>query len=63
MEITIKQEDLVEKLIVQITKNVAANLESKGLTEEEFNANMVLTKKSIDRDANTVAELVISALA
>jgi vancomycin resistance protein YoaR len=63
MEITIKQEELVEKLAAQITKNVAANFETQDLTDEEKQANMVLAKKSIDRDAQTVADLVIAALA
>jgi hypothetical protein len=62
MEITINQETLVEKLHAQITKNLAANFADKDLNEEEVAANMVLAKKSIDRDAQVVANLVITAL-
>jgi 3-hydroxyacyl-CoA dehydrogenase len=62
MEITINQETLVEKLNAQITKNLEANFAAKDLTEEEVAANMVLARKSIDRDAQVVADLVITAL-
>ena len=62
MEITINTETLAEKINAQITKNLEANFAAKDFTEEEVAANMVLARKSIDRDSQTVADLVITAI-
>jgi 3-hydroxyacyl-CoA dehydrogenase len=62
MEITIIEENLVEKLFAQIMKNVEAQLKAQDLTEEEVQANLVLAKKSANNDAVAVSNLIIAAL-
>lgn len=62
MELTTTKENLVEKLKLQITKNILAGLVESDLTDEEKDAQMVLTKRSIDKDANVIADLVFTAL-
>lgn len=63
MEITTTQENLVEKLIVQMEKNVLKGLEDKDLNEEERQATLVLNKKKIANDANVIAGLVFTSFA
>ena len=63
MEITTTQENLVEKLNVQILKNIEAQLAEQDLTDEEKAAKIVLSKRAALNDANTVANLVFVALA
>ena len=63
MEITTTQENLVEKLNVQILKNVEAQLSQQDLTDEEKAANLVLAKRAALKDAEAIANLVFVALA
>ena len=63
MEIVTTQENLVEKLNVQILKNVEAQLDSQDLTDEEKAANLVLAKRAAMKDAEAIANLVFVALA
>ena len=63
MEIVTTQENLVEKLNVQILKNVEAQLDSQDLTDEEKAANLVLAKRAAIKDAEAIANLVFVALA
>lgn len=63
MEITTTQENLVEKLNVQILKNVEAQLSQQDLTDEEKAANLVLAKRAATNDAEAIANLVFLALA
>ena len=63
MEITTTKENLLEKLIAQMTNNVIAGLASQELSEEEVNATLVLNKKKIANDANVITELVFKSLA
>ena len=63
MEITTTQENLVEKLNVQIMKNVEAQLSEQDLTDEEKAANLVLAKRAALKDAEAIANLVFVALA
>ena len=63
MEITTTQENLVEKLNVQILKNIEAQLSEQDLTDEEKAANLVLAKRAATRDAEAIANLVFTALA
>lgn len=63
MEITTTKENLLEKLIAQMTSNVIAGLASQELSEEEVNATLVLNKKKIANDANVITELVFKSLA
>ena len=63
MEITTTQENLVEKLNVQILKNVEAQLSEQDLTDEEKAANLVLAKRAALKDAEAIANLVFVALA
>ena len=62
MEITTTKENLLEKLIAQMTNNVIAGLASQELSEEEVNATLVLNKKKIANDANVITELVFKSL-
>jgi len=63
MEITTTQENLVEKLNVQILKNVEDQLSQQDLTDEEKAANLVLAKRAAIKDAEAIANLVFVALA
>ena len=63
MEITTTQENLVEKLNVQILKNVEAQLSQQDLTDEEKAANLVLAKRAAFKDAEAIANLVFVSLA
>jgi len=63
MEITTTQENLVEKLNVQILKNVEDQLSQQDLTDEEKAANLVLAKRAALKDAEAIANLVFVALA
>lgn len=63
MKITTTKENLVEKLAAQILKNVEASLEQQDLTDEEKAANLVLAKRKISADANSVADIVFAAFA
>ena len=62
MEITTTKENLLEKLVAQMTNNVIAGLASQELSEEEVNATLVLNKKKIANDANVITELVFKSL-
>ena len=62
VEITTTKENLLEKLIAQMTNNVIAGLASQELSEEEVNATLVLNKKKIANDANVITELVFKSL-
>ena len=63
MEITTTNEDLIEKLNAQILKNVEASLAEQDLTDEEKAANLVLAKRSAQKDAEAITNLVVQALA
>jgi hypothetical protein len=63
MEITTTQENLVEKLNVQILKNVEDQLSQQDLNDEEKAANLVLAKRAALKDAEAIANLVFVALA
>jgi hypothetical protein len=63
MEITTTHENLVEKLNLQILKNVEAQLATQDLTDEEKAANLVLAKRAAIKDADAIANLVAQALA
>lgn len=63
MEITTTQENLVEKLNVQILKNVEAQLSEQDLTDEEKAANLVLAKRAAFNDATAITNLVFAAFA
>jgi hypothetical protein len=62
VEITTTKENLLEKLVAQMTNNVIAGLASQELSEEEVNATLVLNKKKIANDANVITELVFKSL-
>lgn len=62
VEITTTKENLLEKLIAQMTSNVITGLASQELSEEEVNATLVLNKKKIANDANVITELVFKSL-
>lgn len=63
MEITTTHEVLVEKLNAQILVNVAQQLSTQDLTEEEVAANLVLAKKAAAKDAEAIANLVFACFA
>jgi hypothetical protein len=63
MEITTTKENLVEKLNIQILKNVEAQLSQQDLNDEEKAANLVLAKRAALKDAEAIANLVFVALA
>jgi hypothetical protein len=63
MEITTTQENLVEKLNVQILKNVEDQLSQQDLNDEEKAANLVLAKRAALKDAEAIANLVFVAFA
>ena len=62
MDITTTSEDLVEKIYTELYNATLKNLQAQDLTEEEVNANMVLTKKNIERDSNAIVDIVVRAL-
>ena len=63
MEITTNRDNLVEKLLAQMTNNVIAGLTGKDLDQEEIDATLVLNKKKIANDANVIADLVFKSFA
>ena len=63
MEIVTTQENLVEKLNVQILKNVEDQLSQQDLNDEEKAANLVLAKRAALKDAEAIANLVFVAFA
>jgi hypothetical protein len=63
MKITTTDKDLVEKLNVQILKNVEEQLSTQDLTDEEKAANLVLAKRAALKDAEAITNLVVQALA
>jgi hypothetical protein len=62
VDITTTSEDLVEKIYTELYNATLKNLQAQELTEEEVNANMVLTKKNIERDSNAIVDIVVRAL-
>jgi len=62
VDITTTSEDLVEKIYTELYNATLKNLQAQDLTEEEVNANMVLTKKNIERDSNAIVDIVVRAL-
>ena len=63
MKITTTDKDLVEKLNVQILKNVEEQLSTQDLTDEEKAANLILAKRAALKDAEAITNLVVKALA
>lgn len=60
MEIT--KESLVENLKKHFMKELTDNLAQANLDEEEVQANIVLSKKRIQADADNITELVFDAM-
>jgi hypothetical protein len=63
MKISTTDKDLIEKLNQQILKNVEEQLSTQDLTDEEKAANLVLAKRAALKDAETITNLVVKALA
>lgn len=61
MEIIIKKKELIEKLKIQLNKNFLDQCAQAGANEEETKAHVVLNKKRIDQDAETVTRLIFDA--
>ena len=63
MKITTTDKDLLAKLNTVILKNVEEQLSTQDLTDEEKAANLVLAKRAALKDAETITNLVVKALA
>ena len=63
MKISTTDKDLIEKLNTVILKNVEEQLSTQDLTDEEKAANLVLAKRAALKDAETITNLVVKALA
>ena len=63
MEITTNQEEMIAKVYAQVMKNLETQLVEKELTEEEVQANLVLSRKAAMNDSTAIANLVFSAFA
>jgi hypothetical protein len=61
MEITITQSELVENLKTYFSNEFTESLAATELDEDEKQANVVLSKKRILKDAENIAELVFKA--
>ena len=63
MKISTTDKDLIAKLNTVILKNVEEQLSTQDLTDEEKAANLVLAKRAALKDAETITNLVVKALA
>ena len=61
MEIVVKKEELVQKLIDQFVANVVKSCQDNNLTEEETQAHIIVNKRKIIQDASNIASLVFVA--
>ena len=61
MEITTTKENLIEKLVQSLNNNLLVNLESSDLDEDEKQANIILARKSILKDAQNISDVVFKA--
>jgi hypothetical protein len=58
MEITITKETLKENLIKYFTEDCIRSLEVSDFDQEERDATLVLSRKRIDADSQTIVDLV-----
>ncbi len=61
MEITTTKENLIEKLVQSLNNNLLVNLANSDLDEDEKQANIVLARKSILKDAENISDMVFKA--
>jgi len=61
MEITTSKENMIEKIQKYLTDDFAKNLEEADLDQDEKDANVVLSRKKIRKDAENITELVFKA--
>jgi len=61
MEITTTKEELVQNLTKYFTTDLSNNLDKAGLDQDEKDANMVLSRKKINADAENIAAVVFKS--
>jgi len=61
MEITTTQDVLVKNLVKYFTTDLSNNLDKSGLDQDEKDANMVLSRKKINADAENIAAVVFKS--
>ena len=61
MELIITKEKLKENLVNYFTKDCIKSFELSDLDQEERDATLVLAKKRIDTDSQTIVDLVYKA--
>jgi hypothetical protein len=61
MEITTTEELLVQNLVKYFTTDLSNNLDKAGLDQDEKDANMVLSRKKINADAEGIASVVFKS--
>jgi hypothetical protein len=61
MEITTTQDVLVKNLVKYFTTDLSNNLDKSGLDKEEKDANLVLSRKKINADAEGIAAVVFKS--
>lgn len=61
MEIVVKKDELIAKVIDLATQNLLNQCHQAGLDEEETNAHLVINRKKLAEEAQNIANIVFVA--